>query len=208
MAGCAAPVRRRAIGRPVRAADSWSIGGSSAGCGCSWARRRCTGSGQLRRSGCAGDATDEHRQLEAAARRRAPLPKTRHRAKARFLATMTHEIRTPLAAVIGALELLRGSPMSARQAGEVALADNAARLLDGNSRRHPGLQRGWQPGNWSWSRCRSILGRALVESVMQVHQPAVAAKGHGRWRSRSRPIRGLPPPCWGIPPGSRRSCST
>ncbi|ODV42623.1 hypothetical protein AWV79_24750 [Cupriavidus sp. UYMMa02A] len=48
-------------------------------------------------------------------------------AKARFLATMTHEIRTPLAAVIGALELLRGSPMSAQQAGEVALADNAAR---------------------------------------------------------------------------------
>ncbi|CAG9185984.1 hybrid sensor histidine kinase/response regulator [Cupriavidus pinatubonensis] len=130
-------------------------------------------SGQLRWSGYAGDATDEHRQLEALAASRAAAEGAAQ-AKARFLATMTHEIRTPLAAVIGALELLRGSPMSAQQASEVSLADNAARLLmeilDGildYSR--------LEAGQLTLESLPLDL-RALVESVMQVHRPAVAAK--------------------------------
>ncbi|CAG9167713.1 Sensor histidine kinase RcsC [Cupriavidus laharis] len=133
-----------------------------------------TEAGLLRWSGYAGDATDEHRQLEALAAARATAEEAAQ-AKARFLATMTHEIRTPLAAVIGALELLRGSPMSAQQAGEVALADNAARLLmeilDGildYSRLEAGqLELESLP----------VDPRALVETVMAVHRPAVAAKG-------------------------------
>jgi len=36
-------------------------------------------------------------------------------AKSRFLATMSHEIRTPLNGVIGMIELLRGTPLDARQ---------------------------------------------------------------------------------------------
>lgn len=133
-----------------------------------------TGSGQLRWSGYAGDATDEHRQLDALAAARATA-EAAAQAKARFLATMTHEIRTPLAAVIGALELLRGSPMSAQQASEVALADNAARLLMeilGGILDYSRLEAGQLE-----LESLPVDPRALVESVMAVHRPAIAAKG-------------------------------
>ncbi|WER48718.1 ATP-binding protein [Cupriavidus sp. WKF15] len=131
-------------------------------------------SGQLRWSGYAGDATDEHRQLAALAAARATAEEAAQ-AKARFLAAMTHEIRTPLAAVIGALELLRGSPMSAQQAAEVTLADNAARLLMeilGGILDYSRLEAGQLE-----LESLPVEPRALVESVMAVHRPAVTAKG-------------------------------
>lgn len=133
-----------------------------------------TGSGQLRWSGYAGDATDEHSQLDALATARATAEEAAQ-AKARFLATMTHEIRTPLAAVIGALELLRGSPMSAQQASEVTLADNAARLLMeilGGILDYSRLEAGQLE-----LESLPVDPCALVESVMAVHRPAIAAKG-------------------------------
>jgi PAS domain S-box-containing protein len=132
-----------------------------------------SGPGQLRWSGYAGDATDEHRQLEALAAARASAEEATQ-AKARFLAAMTHEIRTPLAAVIGALELLRGSPMSAQQASEVAMADHAARLLMeilGGILDYSRLEAGQLE-----LESLPFDPRALVESVMAVHAPAIAAK--------------------------------
>lgn len=41
--------------------------------------------------------------------------------KARFLANMSHEVRTPINGILGAIELLRGTPLDARQQQIVAL---------------------------------------------------------------------------------------
>ncbi|MGE4242436.1 PAS-domain containing protein [Ramlibacter sp.] len=50
-------------------------------------------------------------------------------AKTRFLSSMSHEIRTPMNAVLGMLTLLRGTPLSARQADYATQAEGAARAL-------------------------------------------------------------------------------
>jgi len=137
------------------------------------APRRSDG-GQLRWSGYAGDATEDHLRLEALAAARAAAEDAAQ-AKARFLAAITHEIRTPLATVIGALELLGGTPMAPEQKGELELADNAARLLLdilGGTLDYSRLEAG-----------RLVLEsiavdlRELVDEVMQLHAPAIAAKG-------------------------------
>jgi signal transduction histidine kinase/CheY-like chemotaxis protein len=55
-------------------------------------------------------------------------------AKGNFLATMSHEIRTPMNGIIGMLQLLRSSPLSAEQRNHVDVASSSAetllRLLD------------------------------------------------------------------------------
>ncbi|MBM3488287.1 MAG: hypothetical protein FJX67_16905 [Alphaproteobacteria bacterium] len=50
-------------------------------------------------------------------------------AKSRFLATMSHEIRTPLNGIMGMLELLRTTPLDARQARQAETMARSARLL-------------------------------------------------------------------------------
>jgi PAS domain S-box-containing protein len=52
-------------------------------------------------------------------------------AKGQFLANTSHELRTPMNAVIGMLALLSGTTLSARQADYVQKADGAARSLLG-----------------------------------------------------------------------------
>ncbi len=51
------------------------------------------------------------------------------RAKSEFLATMSHEIRTPLNGVVGMLQLLKDSPLSAQQEQQVDLANESAEAL-------------------------------------------------------------------------------
>jgi two-component system sensor histidine kinase/response regulator len=51
------------------------------------------------------------------------------RAKSDFLANMSHEIRTPLNGVIGALELLRATALSAAQTGYAQIAKTSADTL-------------------------------------------------------------------------------
>ena len=51
------------------------------------------------------------------------------RAKTEFLATMSHEIRTPMNGIIGMLQLLSTSSLSAEQAGQVKIAGDSADAL-------------------------------------------------------------------------------
>ncbi|WP_126389568.1 PAS domain-containing sensor histidine kinase [Achromobacter insolitus] len=74
------------------------------------------------------DVTQEHRDAEALSRAKAEAD-ANAQAKSRFLAAMSHEIRTPLATTLGALELLRDTPMDDYQRQQVDLADSASRLL-------------------------------------------------------------------------------
>jgi signal transduction histidine kinase len=54
---------------------------------------------------------------------------TSNRAKTQFLANMSHELRTPLNGVVGMLELLRLSGMSATQQNYIDQADHSAQAL-------------------------------------------------------------------------------
>lgn len=52
-----------------------------------------------------------------------------NRAKNRFLANMSHEMRTPLNGIIGLIDLLRGTPLTAEQEELAKTADSSARTL-------------------------------------------------------------------------------
>ncbi|MBP2675798.1 MAG: histidine kinase, partial [Deltaproteobacteria bacterium] len=52
-----------------------------------------------------------------------------NRAKSRFLAHMSHEMRTPLNGIIGLIDLLRGTPLTAEQEELARTADTSARTL-------------------------------------------------------------------------------
>lgn len=52
-----------------------------------------------------------------------------NRAKTEFLATMSHEIRTPMNGIIGMLQLLQTSRLSAEQASQVKIASDSADAL-------------------------------------------------------------------------------
>jgi signal transduction histidine kinase len=60
------------------------------------------------------------------AKRRPKRPTSR---KSQFLATMSHEIRTPMNGVLGALDLLRRSPLSAEQRRLVRTAASSGTSL-------------------------------------------------------------------------------
>jgi PAS domain S-box-containing protein len=67
------------------------------------------------------DVTDRHRALAAAM--------DASRAKSEFVANMSHEIRTPLNGVIGMLELLKGTPLTAEQLEYARTAESSGDAL-------------------------------------------------------------------------------
>ena len=73
------------------------------------------------------DSAEAHKDAEVA-RERAELA---NQAKTAFLATMSQEIRTPLTAVVGVAEVLRGAGLDARHIRQLALLEGAGRTLLG-----------------------------------------------------------------------------
>ncbi|MEM9554310.1 MAG: ATP-binding protein [Acidobacteriota bacterium] len=72
---------------------------------------------------------DERREIAAELRRAKELAEASNRAKSDFLATITHELRTPLHGIVGLTELLQSDtlPASARQ--RVGVLEGAAKAL-------------------------------------------------------------------------------
>jgi signal transduction histidine kinase len=78
----------------------------------------------------ARDISDLKAEQAASARAR-DLAEAANRAKSEFLANMSHEIRTPLNGVLGMLELVLDSPLTAEQAEFLGLARLSAESLLG-----------------------------------------------------------------------------
>ena len=71
----------------------------------------------------------EHKRALAEARAARDAAEAASRAKLQFLASMSHEVRTPINGVLGMLELLTRTELSQRQAGFVSTARQAGRHL-------------------------------------------------------------------------------
>jgi signal transduction histidine kinase/CheY-like chemotaxis protein len=91
---------------------------------------RITGLGgePLGRRGSNRDITEQYR-YEQELRRAKEMADAGNRAKSEFLANMSHEIRTPVSGVVGMLELLKTTELSAEQQEYVEMAVRAAGRL-------------------------------------------------------------------------------
>ena len=76
----------------------------------------------------AHDVTEQHRNQEALAARTTEA-ESANRYKSQFLANMSHEIRTPMNAVLGLLQLLQHTKLTARQLDYAQKAQSAAESL-------------------------------------------------------------------------------
>ncbi len=74
-------------------------------------------------------ARRRRRQAWQVAQARQQLAEQHSEAKSRFLATLGHEIRTPMTGVLGMAELLRGSALDAQQRHQVDAIEHAGRHL-------------------------------------------------------------------------------
>ncbi|MCW5655781.1 PAS domain-containing hybrid sensor histidine kinase/response regulator [Hydrogenophaga sp.] len=82
----------------------------------------------LRLMGTISDIRERKRMEQDSARAR-ELAEQASRAKSEFLANISHEVRTPLNAIMGLTRMLMDSPLNAEQANWLSLMDNSARNL-------------------------------------------------------------------------------
>lgn len=71
----------------------------------------------------------ERRRVEGELRQATLTAESANQAKGRYLAVMTHEVRTPLNAIIGLSELLRVSPLPAAEREYAELIDQSAKSM-------------------------------------------------------------------------------
>jgi PAS domain S-box-containing protein len=71
----------------------------------------------------------ERQQIERQLREAKEIAESATRAKSSFLANMSHEIRTPMNAILGTAHLLRRTPLSAEQLGQLARIESAGQHL-------------------------------------------------------------------------------
>jgi two-component system sensor histidine kinase RpfC len=96
-------------------------------------------------------------------------------AKRRFVSTVSHEMRTPLNAIIGMLELLRDTPLNAEQSGMVKTIGQSSRAMLGLIEDVLDFSK-IEAGKLIVARERFDL-YALVNGVMQMLRPQAEGKG-------------------------------
>ena len=96
-------------------------------------------------------------------------------AKRRFVSMVSHEMRTPLNAIIGMMELLRDTPINVEQSGMVKTIDQASRTMLGLIEDVLDFSK-IEAGKLTIARERFDL-YALVNGVMQMLRPQAEGKG-------------------------------
>jgi two-component system sensor histidine kinase RpfC len=96
-------------------------------------------------------------------------------AKRRFVSTVSHEMRTPLNAIIGMMELLRDTPLNVEQSGMVKTIDQSSRTMLGLIEDVLDFSK-IEAGKLTIARERFDL-YALVNGVMQMLRPQAEGKG-------------------------------
>jgi signal transduction histidine kinase/DNA-binding response OmpR family regulator len=89
---------------------------------------RDTKGGSLRLMGTVANI-DAHKRTEADSAKARDLAEQASRAKSEFLANISHEVRTPLNALMGLTRMLMDSPLTPEQANWLQLMDNSAQSL-------------------------------------------------------------------------------